>query len=211
MSRGRRALLLAGMSLLLGGVAASQVAGREAEIERRIGSPVPVVVAARAIGPGQTISARDLAVREVPGRYVPRGSFASPGELVGARAAAAIPAGGDVPQGLVEREAPAGGSRPGLRVVRIVAVGSAPEMPPGSLVDILITTETPSGGAKTTMGLRRAEVVDSRAAPGSPDGTSAGLPRAQLALRVTVPQALMLAEAQSGAREIRALAGADAG
>lgn len=211
MSRGRRAVLLAGMSLLLGGVAASQVAGREAEIERRIGSPVPVVVASRAIARGQEIAAGDLAVREVPARYVPRGSFGSASELIGARAAVAISAGSDVQQGVVDREATALTVRSDLRLVRLVVVGSAAEMPPGSLVDILITSETRSGSARTELGLRAAEVVESRGAPASPDGTSAGLSRAQVALRVTVGQAVRLAEAQNSAREIRALPRGGAG
>lgn len=205
MSRGRRALLLAGMSLLLGGVAASQVAGREAEIERRIGSPSAVVVAARAIGRGQTISARDLAIRQVPARYVPRGSFGSPADLVGARAAVGVEAGGDLQQGMVERDSPDTGGRPGLRLVRLLVVGSAAELPPGSLADILVTSETQSGGARTRLELRAAEVVESRGAPPAPEGTGAGLPRAQVALRVTVAQAVRLAEAQNSAREIRAL------
>lgn len=209
MSRGRRAVLLAGVSILLGGLAASQVAGREAEIEEQIGSPVPVVVASRAIARGARISSEDLALRQVPERYLPRGSFARPEELQGARAVVAIPAGGDLHESMVS-SGPAPASA-GLRLLRLVVVGSAGEMPPGSLVDILVTRETGAGASRTTVGLRRAEVVESQPAPAQAEGPGAGLPRAQLAIRATVTQAVALSEAQNGARELRALTVGPAG
>jgi pilus assembly protein CpaB len=202
-SRGRRAVLLAGVSTLLGGLAASQVAGREAEIERKIGSPVPVVVAARDIARGARIKPGDLALRQVPERYVPRGSFARAAELRGATAAVAIAAGGDLHESMVSSGVPPGSA--GLRLLRLVVVGSAAEMAPGSLVDILVTREGADGSSRTTVGLRRAEVVESRPAPAQPDGPGSGLPRAQLAIRATVAQAVALADAQGAARELRAL------
>lgn len=199
---------MAGMSLLLGGVAASQVAGREAAIERRVGPAVPVVVAARPIARGARIGAEDLALRQVPQSYLPRGTFSSARELGGTRAAVAIPAGSDLQAPMLERDVP--GEVPGARgrLVRLVVVGSSDEMPPGSRVDILITRETGAGASRTEVGLRRAEVVESRPAPAQAEGPGAGLPRAQLAIRATVAQAVLLAEAQSGARELRALPGA---
>ena len=203
MSRGRRAALLAGVSILLGGLAASQVASREAEIERRVGPPVPVVVAARDIPRGARIALRDLALRQVPERYVPRGSFARAAELQGARAAVEIPAGGDLHGSMVASGADPGAA--GLRLLRLVVVGSAAEMAPGSVVDILVTRETAAGSSRTTVGLRRAEVVESRPAQAQAEGPGAGLPRAQLAIRATVAQSVALAEAQNGARELRAL------
>lgn len=202
---------MAGISLLLGGVAASQVAGREAEIERRVGPAVPVVVAARPITRGARLVPEDLALRHVPESYLPRGSFSRPQELAGTRAAVAIPAGADLQAPMVERELPDGPAVAGGRVVRLVVVGSAAEMPPGSQVDILITRETGSGASRTEVGLRRAEVIESRPAPAEAEGPGSGLPRAQLAIRATVAQAVLLAQAQSGARELRALPRADGG
>lgn len=203
MSRGRRAALLAGMSVLLGGLAASQVAGREAEIERRIGAPVPVVVAAREIARGARIEPQDLALRQVPERYVPQGSFAAVDELQGARAAVTVPAGGDLHESMVASSASSGAT--GLRLLRLVVVGSAAEMPPGSTVDILVTRESAAGSSRTTVELRGAEVVESRPAPAQAEGPGAGLPRAQLAIRATIAQAVALSEAQNAARELRAL------
>jgi pilus assembly protein CpaB len=45
MSRRRRAILLLGLAMLLGGLAASDVARREAAIARQLGPDTPVVVA----------------------------------------------------------------------------------------------------------------------------------------------------------------------
>lgn len=196
---------MAGMSLLLGGVAASQVAGREAEIERRVGPAVPVVVAARPIARGAKLAPEDLAVRHVPESYLPRGTFSRPSELNGTQAAVAIPAGSDLQAPMLERRTGGIQATRGTRVVRLIVVGVADEMPPGTLVDILITRETGAGSSRTEVGLRRAEVVEARPAPAEAEGPGSGLPRTQLAIRATVAQAVLLAEAQNGARELRAL------
>ena len=71
MSRRRRALLLGGLALVLGGLAASNVAGREAALQRRIGGLVDVVVAREPIAAGAPIRRRGLAVRRVPERFAP--------------------------------------------------------------------------------------------------------------------------------------------
>ena len=207
MSPGRRAALLAGISLLLGGVAASQVAGREAELERRVGAPSPVVVAARPIERGARLAPADLALREVPGSYLPRGTFGDPSQLAGMRAAVAIPRGADLQAALLEDPGSRVPARGGERLVRLVVVGSATEMPPGSVVDILVTREGGSGAARTEVALRRAQVVDSVEAQAEAEGPGAGLPRAQLTIRASVAQAVSLAEAQNSARELRALPG----
>ena len=200
---------MAGMSLLLGGVAASQVAGREAEIERRVGPAVPVVVAARPIARGAPVVAEDLALRHVPQSYLPHGTFSSAQELGGTRAAVAIPAGSDLQAPMLERQTPGGAAVPGGRLVRLVVIGSSDEMPPGSQVDILITRETGAGASRTEVALRRAEIVESRPAPAQAEGPGAGLPRAQLAIRATGAQAVPPRGAQAGAREMRALPRAD--
>ncbi|MDX6714872.1 MAG: pilus assembly protein CpaB, partial [Baekduia sp.] len=44
MTRRRRAALLLGLAFLLGALAASDVAGREAALQRSVGRAVPVVV-----------------------------------------------------------------------------------------------------------------------------------------------------------------------
>jgi pilus assembly protein CpaB len=209
-SRRRRALILAGIALLLGAIAASDVAGREAELEQRVGSPVKVVVAIKPIGRGQTIEAAMLALRELPKKFAPEQSFAGAEQLIGARAAVAIAAGVDLQPALLQG-ADAGvdgallAAGANERLSRVIAVGDAGEITPGSRVDLLITRDTANGSATTRIGLRDAEVVEASPAAAVAEGSSAGLPRVALALRVSLQQAVLLAEAQSAARELRAL------
>ena len=67
-----------------------------------------------------------------------------------------------------------GAVRPGERIARIVAVGAARELAPGTLTDILITRDGPGGAARTRLALRGAEVVASAPAPRAPEGDQAG-------------------------------------
>ncbi len=210
MSRRRRAAVLGGLSLVLGALAASDMAGREAALDARLGPAVGVVVARAPIARGARIERRDLAVRLVPARFAPREAFGAPAEVAGARAQVTVAAGTDLsPAVLAGAEpGPAGalvGAGPQERVTRIVAVGAAAELPAGSRTDLLVTRDAPGGGAVTRLALRDVEVVGASPASAIPEGSGAGLPRVALALRVTVRQAVFLAQAQSSARELRAL------
>ena len=80
MSRRRRAFALAGLALVLGALAASDVAGREAALQRRLGPAVPVVVARANLPADRLIRVSDLAVRHVPARYAPAASFSDPSQ-----------------------------------------------------------------------------------------------------------------------------------
>ncbi len=208
MTRARRALLLGGLAVVLGSLAATDVAGREAALRRALGPPVPVVVARADIPVGAPITRRALAVRRLPGRYAPAAAFRDPSEVLGARAGVAIPAGTDLQPALLAGAGQAGGPAParaGERVARIVAVGAARELAPGTLTDVLITRDGPGGVARTRLALRGAEVLSSAPAPRAGEGDQSALPRVALALRVTLAQAIALVEAQNGARELRAL------
>jgi pilus assembly protein CpaB len=215
-TRRRRALLLAGLALVLGALAASDVAGREAALRERLGAAVPVVVTRGAVPAGARLTVARLAVREVPARYAPRGAYGAPGQVEGLRAAVALAPGTDVTQTLVHdgrAAAPAGAPvRPGERVAELVARGSAGLIAPGSRVDVLVTRETGDGSGETTLALEDAEVL--AAAPaGDGDGAGAAAgsgggaegPRVALSLRVSVRQAVFLAAAESFAREVRVL------
>ncbi len=202
--------MLGGVALLLGALAASEVAGREAEIEQRVGSPVKVVVAIKPIPRGQAIEAAMLALRELPEKFAPEQSFADADQLIGARAAVTIPAGADLQPALLQgADAGADGAlvaaRANERLARVIVVGDADEITPGSRVDLLITRDTANGSATTRVGLRDAEVVEAVPASAVAEGSSAGLPRVALTLRVSLEQAVLLAQAQSAARELRAL------
>ena len=79
-SRRRRAAVLLGLALVLGGLAASDVARREAAVRAQLGPPVEVVVARGDLAAGRTLGAADLALRRVPARYAPAGAATVPGE-----------------------------------------------------------------------------------------------------------------------------------
>jgi pilus assembly protein CpaB len=210
MSRRGRAIVLGALAILLGALAASDVAGREARLQRRLGHPVEVVVARTDLRAGSVLTPRLLALRRVPARYAPAAGFSSAREVSGLRVAVAVPAGTDLLPALLDGGA--GGSprdtlpavRPGQRIAEIVARGSADLIAPGSRVDVLVTTETADGEGRTTLALQDAEVLSAAPAPAAA-GHDEDAPRVALALRVTLRQAVTLAAAQNFARELRVL------
>ncbi|MGI8511075.1 MAG: Flp pilus assembly protein CpaB [Solirubrobacteraceae bacterium] len=214
MSRRRRAILLLGLALVLGGLAASDVARREASLDQEIGPLVPVVVARSPIPAGSVLGAARLAVRRVPARFAPPGTFASATELSGLRAAVPVAPGGFLTATAVDDgSAPAAGPpiRLGERVADVTAVASPELVEPGTRVDVLVSREEGDGqpGA-TTLALEDVEVlaaspVEPGAGAGDSPGAGAGAPRVAASLRVTVRQAVFLAAAQSFARELRLL------
>ena len=199
MTRRRRSLLLLGLALLLGGLAASDVAGREAALERRIGPVAPVVVAREDLPAGRPIDPARLGVRAVPARFAPRGAYGDPRQLAGQEPAAPVPAGADVTAGaLADPALPAGAPvRPGERVAEVVATAPRELVAPGARVDVLVTREARPGAAgRTALALEAVEVLDAQPAEER---------RVRVALRVTLRQAVFLAAAQAFARELRLL------
>ncbi|MDX6681375.1 MAG: pilus assembly protein CpaB [Solirubrobacteraceae bacterium] len=216
MSRRRRALLLGGLALVLGGLAASNVAGREAALARRVGGLVDVVVAREPIAAGAVVRSRALAIRRVPRRFAPAQRLASASALIGQRAAVDVEPGTDMTARLVGD----GGSLPagppigrGERVAQIVALGAAQLIARGSRVDLLVTPEPRSDGSgEAILALEDVEVLD--AAPVAPDAAppardDAPGERIAVSLRVTLREAVYLAAAQDFARELRLLPRAD--
>jgi pilus assembly protein CpaB len=197
---------------MMGALAASNVSGRETALRREVGPAVPVLVARTGLAAGARIGPGALAVRRVPERYAPAGAYRSPGEVTGLRAAVAIPAGADLDPSLVnDGTAAAGPAGPALRigerVAQVVAIGPAQALAPGARVDVLVTREGAGDAAgSTTLALEDVEVLSAARAPDAGgSGSDAGLPRVALDLRVSVRQAVVLAAAQSFARELRVL------
>jgi pilus assembly protein CpaB len=211
-SRRRRALLLGGLALVLGGLAAFDVAGREAALERRVGGLVGIVVAHEPIAAGSRVRERALAIRRVPARFAPGGTTGDPQVLVGQRAAVDIAAGTDLTAGMLARGAgeprsgPAVG--PGERVAEVVALGSPQLVTAGSRVDVLVTPEPRSDGpGEAILALEDVEVIAASqlTAADAPAGKAAPGPRVAASLRVTLRQAVYLAAVQDFARELRLL------
>lgn len=206
MSRRRRAFLLGGLALLLGGLAASDVARREAAVRRGLGPSVSVVVAREGLDEGARLAPQSLGVRQVPARYAPAAAFTRPGQVAGLRTAVPVPAGADVLAGMVDDGGPGRGApvRAGERVADVVAVGSPQLVRPGARVDVVVTRGGVSGAGRTELALEDVEVLAASAAPAASRTEAAG-PRVAASLRVTVRQAIFLAAAQAFAREIRLL------
>jgi pilus assembly protein CpaB len=211
MTRRRRAAALLGLALLLGVLAASDVAGREAALRRRLGPTVTVVVVRTPLRAGERIAREALAVREVPERYAPPGALRDPAAAVGQRAAVAIAERTDLAAPLLAvpgaDAAPRGPAlRRGERALDLVAVGAADAVVPGARVDVLVTYDGRAGApGPTRLALAGAEILAARprTAPDGPD--AAGLPRLLATLRVTTRQAVALTAAAAAAREVRLL------
>jgi pilus assembly protein CpaB len=210
MTRRRRAAALLGLAVLLGILAASDVAGREAAVRRQLGPMVPVVIARTAVRSGDRMGSDALALRHVPARYVPAGAIGDPREVVGRRAAVAIAPGADLDQALLAVPGQEPGATPsgytlrgGERALDVVAVAAPDAVPPGTRVDVLVTSDArgPGPGA-TRVALAGAQVLSAR--PASPAADS-DLPRVLATLRVTQAQAIGLTAALAAAREVRLL------
>lgn len=218
MSHRRRALLLGGLALILGGLAASSIAGREAALSRRVGELVDVVVAREPIDAGKPIRKQALGVRQVPRRFASEARIESPRSLEGLKASVDIPAGTDLAAGMVGdgRARPTGPAiRRGERIAQIVALGAPALVTAGSRVDVLVTPEPRAEEhGEAVLALEDVEVLEAAAAAGgevAAGGGSDNAPgdRISVSLRVTLRQAVYLAAAQDFARQLRVLPRSD--
>jgi pilus assembly protein CpaB len=199
-TRRRRALLLLGLALALGGLAATDVSRRERALQAQLGPVTDVVVARHALNAGDAIKLEDLGLRSLPARYAPPGAPAFAGELAGHRLAVPVPAGGAVTPDLLAQapSPPAQAIAKGERALELLATGNATA---GARVDVVVTSDRRAGTAGTArLALENVEVLATHAAS-SRDGT----PRVAATLRVTPAQAVYLTAAQSFASDIRLL------
>jgi pilus assembly protein CpaB len=207
MTRTRRAALLMGLALLLGGLAGSDVARREAALRASLAPLVDVVVADRDLAPRHRLRPDDLAVRRLPARYAPVGAATVPEDLIGRRLAIPVPSGGALgPAQLQDPQATAGAPvAHGQRAVEVVGLASPRLVTGGSRVDVLVTRDRDAGAAAgTELALEDVEVLAARGA-GNAGSAADGAPRVAATLRVSARQAVYLAAAEAFAREIRLL------
>jgi pilus assembly protein CpaB len=205
-SRRRRAIVLLGLALVLGALAASDVARREAAVRAQLGPAVGVIVARADLAAGRDVAAGDLAVRRVPVRYAPVGAATVPETLIGRRLAAAVPRGGYVGAGQLETEPDVAGPpvHKGERAAEVVGLGAPDLIVPGARVDVLVTRDGEGGAAAgTELALEDVEVLAARAA--GQGAREEGGKRVAATLRVSIRDAVYLAAAQSFAREVRLL------
>ncbi len=198
MSRRRRAALLLGLALVLGALAASDVARREAALREQVGPAVEVLVAGGPLAAGRRLEPGDIAVRRVPERFASAG-IVVPELLVGRRLAVAVPAGAPLDDHLLER-AVAGGPliRRGERAAELVGRASPELVVAGAHIDVVVTRER-----RAELALEDVEVLATRPVPAA-EREGEG-PQVAATLRVTVAQAVYLAAASAYANEIRLL------
>ena len=198
MTRRRRAALLLGLALVLGTLAASDVARLERALREQVGPAVDVLIASAPLAAGRRLEAADLAVRRVPERFA-SGGVAVPELLVGRRLAVDVPVGAPLDTHLLESAVAAGPLiRSGERAAELVARASPELVVAGVRVDVVVTRER-----LTELALEDVEVLAARPVPAEArDGTG---PQVAATLRVTVRQAVYLAAAASYAGEIRLL------
>ena len=201
MTRRRRAAVLLGLSLVLGTLAATHMARREAALRETLGPVVEVVVARRDLAAGATLELSDLGVRSLPARYAPPGEPAFAAALAGHKLAVPVPAGGAVSTALLERrpQTPESAIVRGERAVDVLATGSPQAVVAGARVDVLVDHRAPDAA-------RAREHRGAGGAGGGGRGREQEPPRVRATLRVTVAQAVYLSAAQSFARDVRLLA-----
>lgn len=212
--RRRRALLLLSLALASGGLAASEVSGTVREVERRVGQPVPVVVATRDLSPDRDLRRSELAVRDVPVRFLPPGALRSLDDAAGLRPAVPVAAGSYLTAGLLG----GGSARPGRgdlgrgqRALEVAVAGGealSAATAPGGRVDVIVSTAGGSGRGRSLLALEDVELLSlraaSNAAPGGGDSQRRA-PTALATLRVSLRQAVYLTAAENFAREVRLL------
>jgi len=215
-TRRRRGLVLLVLALACGALAASEVGDKVSEVEGRIGTPVPVVVAARDIEPGAELSRADLRLSQVPQRFAPPDAPTSPDQAVGLHTAGPVAAGSPITAGVVGTAASGDGPgvpRRGERAVEIAVAGGASLIEtavPGARVDILVSTDPGDGPGSSFVALEDVELLalepgSSADAPLDADLSAGAATSAVATLRTTLRQAVYLTAAQSYAREIRLL------
>lgn len=199
MSRRRRGVLLVGLAIVLGALAAADVGRREAALDARLAPMVPVLVAGADLRAGDTLAPARLDVQQVPRRWAPQGAASAPGEVAGATLAVDLPAGAYVTaMDLATDGAATGPVAAGERAVEILATGSTELIEAGARVDVLVTRDDTG----TRLALQDVEVLDAR---GAPPATQGAVERVSATLRVTVRQAVYLTAAQSFASDLRLL------
>jgi pilus assembly protein CpaB len=205
MTRRRRAALLLGLALVLGGLAAADMGRRERAVRAQLGPLAEVVVARAPLAAGHAIVLGDLAVRRLPARYAPAGPPVFAAALAGRRLAVPVAAGAELTEDLLARAPtmPEAQIAKGQRAIEVVATGSPQAITAGAHVDVIVTTDRRGGSAGgARLALEDIEVLAAKAAPAE----AAKAPKVTATLRVMPAQAVYLEAAQSFAADVRLLA-----
>jgi pilus assembly protein CpaB len=174
---------------------------------------VAVAVASRDLPAGRRLAPRDVRLRPVPSAYVPRDAIAPRALAGGARTAVPVAAGSYLTAGLLRGRptARAAALRPGERAVEVAVPGgpALAAVPPGSRVDVVVSTEPGERPGRTSVAIESAELLALRQGGEHSGVNSEGggeRPADFVAtLRTTLREAVYLTAAQNFAREVRLL------
>lgn len=209
MSRSRRAALLVVAAAVAAGLGVALVSGYSTSLNESYGSLRPVVVVTRTIGTGVLVTPRlagtRTEVRQVPVRFVPAGSIGSPSLAVGYEAVTPLPAGSYLTRGALRRPQSDEPGRPrvgrGRVPVELTVSGAGVLSGADRLVDVLVTTESLTGGrGKTRLAAERVPLI---AVSGPDPDTGSDLTKVVLGLSRS--QAIALIDAESFARRLTVL------
>lgn len=199
MTRARRSIALAVLSLLLGGAAAADLSAREESLKRRLGPLGPVLVTSKPVAGGGWIGTDSLAVRMMPRRWIPAGvlvDLPAGDRLV---AAVSLPAGAMLGPGawrsgrLAASEISAG-----QRATTVLAVAPVASLTGGAKVDVLAR----DGDGKTRRVVAAAVLLAWRRAQA---GDQPSVARVEADIATSLDGALEIASAQGTGAELQLL------
>jgi pilus assembly protein CpaB len=210
----RRAAAMLGTSAVCAGLAVSAADRYAQDVESQVGSPVPVLVAARDVPAGRVLTpaqvATALAERRVPARFAPPGALRSRADAVGLEAVAGLAAGDYVSERQLQPPREERGRMRwsgDARLVEVAVAGArtlAAVIRAGSTVDVLITTDR-GRAPRTFLALQRVPVVGFDPGGGTALGEDGDAADGRVTLRATLRQAALLTAADNFAREVRVI------
>jgi len=215
LTRRARALGFAALAVLCAIASASIAAGYRDNVDEQLGELRSVVVVTRALPAKRAVTRRvlrrDLELREVPARFSPPDALIDPGEALGRKPLAPVPAGSYLVAsqlGVPGSRAPATPSLgKDLHPVEIAVTGAgslAALGPAGRMrVDVVVAGEPLTGGrARVHVAVEGVRLISLEPAAAE-DATTVGSDGWSATLALTRAQALKLIEAENFAREIR--------
>lgn len=216
MTRRSKAVGFTVLAVLCAVASASIASGYRESVDAQLGELRTVVVVSEPLSPGDALSRRDLErsleLREVPVRFAPPDALVDPGEALGKKPFAPVPAGSYLlasqlrtPGARSAPDSPSLGSD--LSPVEITVTGAgalaSAAGSQGMRVDVVVAGEPVTGGrARVSVAASGVRLISLE--PASPEeATSTGGDSWNATLALSRPQALKLIEAENFAREVR--------
>jgi Flp pilus assembly protein CpaB len=209
-SRKRRAALLLSLAAVAAGLGVLTVSGYSSSVAQSYGRLRPVIVLTKSLSRGETISgslsAKAMAVRQVPARFVPAAAISAPEQAVGLQTVGPMPAGSYLTGNALQPPKKPGNRRrrlgQGRHPVEIAVSGAGALTGSAGPVDVLVSSEPGARGRGRTAAVAGGVPLLSIGRSGASD---AGSGLTQVTLGLTRRQAIRLINAESYARRITLL------